>query len=176
MGTVTPQQDHPRQRMIQSALVLMGQQGIEATSFSQVLEHSGAPRGSIYHHFPGGKAQLIEEVTHYAGDVVEALCLQAVEEHADPVAAVEAIGNFWRTVLYDSDFAAGCPVVAATLTGDYSPAAKAAANSAAICSSRKSTMTWPAFSPEICIGSVELCPTRPRHAQSGDFRGVRWRS
>ena len=44
--------DHPRERMIQSALVLMGEHGVEATSFSQVIERSGAPRGSIYHHFP----------------------------------------------------------------------------------------------------------------------------
>src|ERR1043166_9635476 len=94
----------PRDRMIQSALVLMGEQGIEATSFTQVIEHSGAPRGSIYHHFPGGKAQLVEEATLYAGDVVVDLLTDAVERHNDPVAAVDAIGGFWRTVLHDSEF------------------------------------------------------------------------
>jgi TetR/AcrR family transcriptional regulator, lmrAB and yxaGH operons repressor len=119
--------EHPRERMINSALVLMGQQGIEATSFSQVLEHSGAPRGSIYHHFPGGKAQLIEEATRHAGDIVVQLLSDAVEQHDDPVAAVDAIADFWRTVLYDSDFAAGCPVLAATLESDHSPAAREAA-------------------------------------------------
>lgn len=119
--------ESPRERMINSALVLMGQQGIEATSFSQVLEHSGAPRGSIYHHFPGGKAQLIEEATRYAGDIVVTLLTEAAEQHDDPVAAVDAIVDFWRTVLYDSDFAAGCPVLAATLENGHSPAAREAA-------------------------------------------------
>jgi TetR/AcrR family transcriptional regulator, lmrAB and yxaGH operons repressor len=118
---------NPRERMIQSALILMGERGIEATSFSQVIEHSGAPRGSIYHHFPGGKAQLVEEATRYAGDAVVNLMGQAVQQADDPAAALEAIVGFWRTVLYDSDFAAGCPVIAATLEGDHSPAARAAA-------------------------------------------------
>src|SRR2546430_4337245 len=88
---------HPRERMIRSALYLMGEQGIEATSFSQVIEHSGAPRGSIYHHFPGGKAQLVEEATRYAGDAVVELVNATVAKHDDPVAAVDAISDFWRT-------------------------------------------------------------------------------
>ena len=122
--------DHPRERMIESALVLMGEHGVEATSFSQVIERSGAPRGSIYHHFPGGKEQLITEATRYAGDAVANLMTEAVEQHDDPVAAVDAITGFWRTVLYDSDFAAGCPVIAATLESDHSPAARDAAREA----------------------------------------------
>jgi AcrR family transcriptional regulator len=124
--TTAPAQ-HPRERMIQSALILMGERGIEATSFSQVIEHSGAPRGSIYHHFPGGKAQLVEEATRYAGDAVVQLLDSAVRQADDPVAAVDAIVGFWRTLLYDSDFAAGCPVIAATLESDHSPGARAAA-------------------------------------------------
>src|SRR5205823_6903723 len=105
--------DHPRDRMIQSALVLMGEHGVEATSFSQVIEHSGAPRGSIYHHFPGGKAQLVEEATRYAGEIIVSLLNEAAESHEDPVAALDAISEFWRTLLHDSEFAAGCPVLAA---------------------------------------------------------------
>jgi AcrR family transcriptional regulator len=122
--------EHPRDRMIQSALVLMGEQGIEATSFTQVIEHSGAPRGSIYHHFPGGKAQLVEEATRYAGDAVVALLADAVERHNDPVAAVDAIGDFWRTVLHDSEFTAGCPVLAAMLESERLPSAREAARAA----------------------------------------------
>src|SRR5439155_25563938 len=95
---------HPRERMIQSALLLMGERGIEATSFSQVIEHSGAPRGSIYHHFPGGKAQLVEEATRYAGDAVVNLLDDAVTQADDPAAAVDAIVAFWRGLLYNSDF------------------------------------------------------------------------
>ena len=95
-----------------------------------MIERSGAPRGSIYHHFPGGKEQLIAEATRYAGDALAKLMTEAVEQHEDPVAAVDAITGFWRTVLYDSDFAAGCPVIAATLESEHSPAAREAAREA----------------------------------------------
>src|SRR2546423_546791 len=126
---MTPADTHPRERMIQSALVLMGEHGVEGTSFSQVIEHSGAPRGSIYHHFPGGKAELIEEATRHGGEFLAA-GLAAVAEQEDPVAAVDAVADFWRAVLDQSDFGAGCPVVAATLEGDRTPAARDAAGEA----------------------------------------------
>ena len=124
------QQEHPRERMVRSALILMGEHGVEAMSFSQVNDHSGAPRGSIYHHFPGGKAQLVEEATRYAGDMIVTLLDEATERHDDPLAALDAISDFWRTLLHDSEFAAGCPVLAAVLEGDRSPPARDAARQA----------------------------------------------
>ena len=125
-----PTAQHPRERMIRSAIALMGEQGVEATSLAQVIEHSGAPRGSIYHHFPGGKQQLVEEATRYAGVAVVQVVDAAVEEHDDPVAAVEAVIDFWRGLLHDSQFAAGCPVVAATLDSEHAPSAREAARDA----------------------------------------------
>ncbi len=102
--------------MIQSAAVLMQQHGVEATSFRRVLEHSGAPRGSIYFHFPDGKAQLVTEATRYAGDFIAAGLVAALEQ-GDLTTALETFVATWRSILEQSDFAAGCPVVAATLEG-----------------------------------------------------------
>lgn len=112
--------------MIRSAAMLMRERGVEATSFTDVLEHSGAPRGSIYHHFPGGKSQLVEEATRYAGDFLAA-GLAAALKADDPVAAVRAFNAGWHATLAESDFAAGCPIVAAALDGNRSPAAREAA-------------------------------------------------
>jgi AcrR family transcriptional regulator len=120
---------HPRERMIQSALLLMGSNGVEATSFSHVIEHSGAPRGSIYHHFPGGKAQLVAEATRYAGEVTVAMFNQTLTS-GDPVSGVHAAADFWRKALHDTDFSAGCPVLAAALEGDSLPGAREAAQEA----------------------------------------------
>src|SRR5438132_14340952 len=113
----------PRQKMIWSAALLMRKHGVEGTSFSEVIERSGAPRGSIYHHFPGGKAQLIEEATRYAGDFIAA-GLAAALAADDPAAAVKRFASFWRGLLRDSDYTAGCPVVAASLEGDRAPGAR----------------------------------------------------
>ena len=60
----------PRERMIVSTALLMRERGARATSLDAVLEHSGAPRGSVYHHFPGGREQLLREATDYAGEYV----------------------------------------------------------------------------------------------------------
>jgi TetR/AcrR family transcriptional repressor of lmrAB and yxaGH operons len=118
-----------RQKMIETAAVVMRERGVEATSLSEVLARSGAPRGSIYHHFPGGKAQLIEEATRYAGDFTAAGLVAALAED-DPGAAVAAFCAGWIKILRRSDFGAGCPVVAATLEGERTPGAREAAAAA----------------------------------------------
>jgi TetR/AcrR family transcriptional repressor of lmrAB and yxaGH operons len=119
-----------RNRMIESAAVLFRERGVHGTSFSDVLEHSGAPRGSIYHHFPGGKAQLAEETTRYAAEFTATALAAALAEEDDPVAAVRAFAAMWRKLLRRTDFLAGCPIVSATLEGERSPAARDAAGEA----------------------------------------------
>src|SRR5213082_3075466 len=109
-----------RERMIRSAAVLFREHGVEGTSFSDVLAHSGAPRGSIYHHFPGGKAQLIEEATRYAGEFTASGLATALWQE-DPIAAVSALSRSWLKLLRKSDYGAGCPVVAASLEGSQMP-------------------------------------------------------
>src|SRR3954453_21100351 len=101
--------DSPRQRMIQSAALLMREVGVENTSFSQVVAHSGAPRGSIYHYFPGGKAQLVEEAVRCAGEFISQAFRHPLDT-GDPLELLHTSEAFWRGVLEGSDFAAGCPV------------------------------------------------------------------
>jgi AcrR family transcriptional regulator len=115
--------------MIWSAALLMRKHGVDGTSFSDVLTHSGAPRGSIYHHFPRGKAQLIEEATRYAGDFTAAGLAAALAED-DPVSAISSFSSGWAKVLRSSDFGAGCPVVAASLEGERTPSVREAAGAA----------------------------------------------
>jgi AcrR family transcriptional regulator len=115
--------------MIRSAALLMRERGGEGTSFSEVLAHSGAPRGSIYHHFPNGKAQLLEEATRFAGDYITGGLVQALQAD-DPLVVVDGITAMFRPILRDSDYAAGCPVVAGTLEGSRIPGARDAAGEA----------------------------------------------
>jgi AcrR family transcriptional regulator len=116
----------PRSRMITSAAVLFREYGYAATGFRDVIEHSGAPRGSIYHHFPGGKAELAESTVRYAADVIAARIEAAVADD-DPVEAVRAFAAGWRRRLERSDFRAGCPVVAVAVEAHDSPVPGAAA-------------------------------------------------
>ena len=49
-----------RQEMVSGAISLLAEKGVQGTSFAVVTEATKTPRGSIYHHFPGGKNELIE--------------------------------------------------------------------------------------------------------------------
>jgi TetR/AcrR family transcriptional repressor of lmrAB and yxaGH operons len=56
-----------RRKMIESAVTLLALHGLAGTAFRGVVERSGAPRGSIYHHFPNGKDQLLEAAIEVGG-------------------------------------------------------------------------------------------------------------
>lgn len=105
-----------RERMVASAVNLLARRGLQATSFSEVLEHSGAPRGSVYHHFPEGKDQMIGAALDSAGArAIELLDLKAG-------APAEEIATWflhiWREVLIRGKFEAGCAVLAVAVAAD----------------------------------------------------------
>lgn len=59
MPTGTPRRGQTRPRMIESTIALLRERGAAGMTIDAVLEHSGAPRGSVYHHFPGGRRELL---------------------------------------------------------------------------------------------------------------------
>ena len=54
--------------MVRGAAALFSAKGAGGTSFSEIIAASGAPRGSIYHHFPDGKRQLAEEAVRWTAE------------------------------------------------------------------------------------------------------------
>ena len=100
-----------KRRMILSAVQLFRQHGYNGTGFRDVVAHSGAPRGSIYHHFPGGKAELGVEAVTFAGDYINAAIARRVEND-DFAAGFEAFWRSWTRSVEESEFREGCPVLA----------------------------------------------------------------
>jgi TetR/AcrR family transcriptional regulator, lmrAB and yxaGH operons repressor len=47
-----------RDRLIQAATRLFRQRGYDGAGLSEILTEAGVPKGSLYHHFPEGKADL----------------------------------------------------------------------------------------------------------------------
>jgi AcrR family transcriptional regulator len=97
-----------RANMVRSAASLIGSHGMSATSFSDVLTDSGAPRGSIYHHFPNGKDQLAEDAIRWTSERVLSH-LRA----GNAVTASDVLNRFiglWRQVVVTSRGASGCVV------------------------------------------------------------------
>ncbi|ODR07435.1 TetR family transcriptional regulator [Mycobacterium sherrisii] len=107
----------PRERMVISAALLIRERGAHATAISDVLQHSGAPRGSAYHYFPGGRTQLLCEAVEYASDHVGAI-IAAADNGTD---LLDTLIDKYRRQLLDSDFRAGCPVVAVSVESGSEP-------------------------------------------------------
>jgi AcrR family transcriptional regulator len=111
--------------MLGSAIRLFRERGVGDTSVGDVLEASGAPRGSVYHHFPGGKKQLVSEAIETAGTYVAA----NFERSEDgPVEMIDRFARFYMRELERTDFREGCPLMAAAVAGAKEEAAGPAAD------------------------------------------------
>jgi len=105
----------PRERMVVSAALLIRERGAHATAISDVLQHSGAPRGSAYHYFPGGRSQLLCEAVDYAGEYVAAI----IAEAKGGLQLLDTLVEQYRQQLLDSDYRAGCPIAAVSVEAGF---------------------------------------------------------
>jgi len=97
--------------MVASTALLIRERGAHATAIADVLQHSGAPRGSAYHYFPDGRTQLLCEAVDYAGEYVAAM----MAEPARSLDVLDTLVEKYREQLLLSDYRAGCPIVAVTV-------------------------------------------------------------
>ncbi|MFE7723089.1 TetR/AcrR family transcriptional regulator [Nocardia rhizosphaerihabitans] len=119
---MTPRTDS-RQRFLDAAADLFHTQGYHATGVNQLVSAGGAPKGSFYFHFPGGKEQLAAEAVVQSADALRAL-LEAALESGDIDGVFTALG----TMLTDSNFQRGCPIATIALdAGDSEPIREACA-------------------------------------------------
>jgi TetR/AcrR family transcriptional repressor of lmrAB and yxaGH operons len=104
-----------RQRMLDTAADLFHTQGYHATGLTQLTTAGGAPKGSLYFHFPGGKEQLATEAVRLSsertGAMLEAILRDAPDAATGVDRAVDALANF----LTESDFQRGCPLATVAL-------------------------------------------------------------
>src|SRR5260221_14100659 len=114
-----PRRTDSRSRMIHAAAELFGQRGYYATTFSDVVRESGAPRGSTYFHFPGGKAELAREAIARAGDELEEMVAQAARHADDPGSLVRALAQIMAGRFERSGYQSGCAI--ATMVLELAP-------------------------------------------------------
>ena len=102
-----------RERMIEAAVDSLRRQGVCGMSFTEVLKESGAARGAIYHHFPGGKSQLVAEAAaRNALDVRETL---GHLPDGSPREVVAAFLAMIRPVVEQSARGSGCAIAAVAM-------------------------------------------------------------
>jgi TetR/AcrR family transcriptional repressor of lmrAB and yxaGH operons len=100
-----------RERMVAAALDLISERGYGNVTMLDVTERAGTPRGSMYHHFPGGKEALAIEVAAQArADAIDRVA-RIRTESSGPQAFLEAIIQHHSDSVTGSDFALGCPMM-----------------------------------------------------------------
>lgn len=99
-----------REAILTAAAEVMRRKGYGAVGMKDIAEASGAPIGSLYHHFRGGKVQLAREALLNAGAAYGLLIPSVLDEYADLGAALE--GTFTQAAedMVATGYANMCPV------------------------------------------------------------------
>lgn len=105
----------PRERLVVTAAQLFRAKGVTGTGTLEILTAAEAARGSLYHYFPGGKPQLVEEALQCEAARVSADLQRLIDTGADVPAVLEAFTDALADSLESSDFRLGCPVTTAAL-------------------------------------------------------------
>ncbi len=104
-----------RARFVETTAVLLRRQGYHATGLSQIIERSGAPKGSLYFHFPGGKEALAQAALEHSSDSMHEGLRALVTGAATPLDALRAVCGTLADELESSEFLDGCPVATVAL-------------------------------------------------------------
>lgn len=116
-----------RESMIAATARLIAQSGVSATGMLEIVTAAAAPRGSIYHHFPDGKDELLIAALDHYGGAVAAMIEQIGSAAPNAQALVARVGAALRTGPEQADWTIGCPIAATTIEGDrQSPPVRAA--------------------------------------------------
>ena len=104
-----------RQRLIAATAELIEAGGYRATGLLQVVARSGAPRGSLYFHFPGGKEELAAQAVAASAGALSQLIARELESDAPTAVAVAGLIDALADRLEGSGWSHGCPVATVAL-------------------------------------------------------------
>jgi AcrR family transcriptional regulator len=118
-----------RERLLVGARRLLAEKGYAGMELRDVAARGKAPRGSIYHHFPGGKRQLAVEAAQAEGAEIRVAIERSLAERGLGE-TLTMFGEMFRRRVKDRPERLGCPVAAAAIARPEDPALAAAATEA----------------------------------------------
>jgi AcrR family transcriptional regulator len=104
-----------RERIVEATSALFMQRGYAGSGLKDISTASAAPIGSLYHHFPGGKAELASETLRVSGQAYQDIVTAVWDAAPDVVSAVRDCFAGAADVLRDTDYADACPVATVAL-------------------------------------------------------------
>jgi AcrR family transcriptional regulator len=108
-----------RRKLTEAAITLMRRSGLSGAGINEIVRESGAPKGSIYHFFPGGKIQIVEEGLAENTRRVVAFIDAALSRKRSPAAKVTSLFDAYAERLEEGKFLHSCP--AGTVCLDLDP-------------------------------------------------------
>lgn len=103
-----------REKLVEATATLLQKQGYFGTGLNEIVKESGAPKGSLYFHFPGGKEELAAEALALNGAGMRAQ-LSGAMEGADLEQSLDIAITALGAQLEASNFTAGCPIATVAL-------------------------------------------------------------
>jgi TetR/AcrR family transcriptional repressor of lmrAB and yxaGH operons len=122
MASTSPSEPHvpsTRERILATTRVLLQRHGFHGTGLNTIAAGAGAPKGSLYFHFPGGKEQIVCEAVRGSGVLGADVIRTTVEQAPSVRAAADAMYAGFAVQLAQSDFTDGCPL--ATVASEMAP-------------------------------------------------------
>ncbi len=102
--------NNTKSRMIETTLRLIQARGLHGVSLNDILSESGAPRGSLYFHFPGGKEALVLKAMQSGIETASQALRESLAGAADPAEGVRAFFRAAAAEMTDAEYTFGCPV------------------------------------------------------------------
>ena len=102
-------------KTLAAAIKLFRQQGYHGTALHDILAAGGAPRGSLYFHFPGGKEEIGENALAIAGEAVRQGIVRAAEASDSVETFLTHVARAMAADLEKSDYQEGCPIATTAL-------------------------------------------------------------
>ena len=104
-----------KERILDSSGELFRRQGYMGTGVKQIIEEAGAPFGSLYHFFPGGKGELGAETIRRSGSLYGLLFPEYAGPEVELAAGVRAFFAGAAETLVETDYADACPIATVAL-------------------------------------------------------------
>jgi len=102
-------------KTLSAAVKLFSQRGYHGTGLQDILEAGGAPRGSLYFHFPKGKEQIGEAAVQLGTDGVRQFITDAAQTSGNVQAFLVKLARGMAANLERSGYREGCPVATTAL-------------------------------------------------------------
>lgn len=101
--------------IVRAASRLFRRQGFAATGLSEILAEADTPKGSLYHHFPGGKEAIGAAALEYGGALVTDRIIAVCRDAPSAADAVRMMGRGFADWLARTDYAEGCMIATTVL-------------------------------------------------------------